>query len=246
MLRELLVAAQTLINKRHGADSAVAACFRKRMAEHRVPICIYRCENQNFGGFACPIGIAMHEHSLDIGSMAHEVAHLVLRHSAEQCAVEGAERNRNTWGLASLAWAVASRPAGWALLPAFAGLSYLRRHILNDLDAGGCPPELALPPQFLNPVTCGVAGEQVAGAGLPWQVLACPGRARMGSYRFLLPASCLLLPAGSNALSDEPQPVFPAGHSGFTRPANLQVAHELEADRLALLLMARRANAQHA
>lgn len=35
------------------------------------------------------------------------------------------------------------------------------------------------------------------------------------------------------------------GHPGFARPANMRVAHELEADRLGLLLMGRQASKKH-
>ena len=139
MLRELLVAAGDLIDERHGADSAVATRFRVRMAEHRVPICVYRCKDKTFGGFAGPAGIAIHEGSLTIGTVAHEVAHVVLRHSAEkQCSMEGPAHSRATWGLASLGWAAASRPAGWPLLPALTALSLVKGTILND-KTGGWP-----------------------------------------------------------------------------------------------------------
>ena len=58
-------------------------------------------------------------------------------------------------------------------------------------------------------------------------------------------ATCLPLPAGNGTLSDDPQPVVAPGRPGFTRRDNLIVAHELEADRLALLLMGRQAQTQH-
>jgi hypothetical protein len=139
MLRELSLAAGDLIDERHGADSAVAIRFRVRMAEHRVPICVYRCKDPNFGGFACPVGIAVHEGSLTIATVAHEVAHVVLRHSAEkQCSAEGAAHSRATWGLAALGWAAANRPAGWALLPALTALSLVKGTILKG-KTGGWP-----------------------------------------------------------------------------------------------------------
>ena len=61
--------------------------------------------------------------------------HVVLRHGAE---LECSTHSCTKWGAASLAWEIATSPAtgSWALIPALAGLSYLRVHILNDPSSG--------------------------------------------------------------------------------------------------------------
>lgn len=143
MLDEMLAAAEALIDERHGADSAVAARFREHMAGHAVPICVYRCKENTSGGFACAAGIAVHEDYLTVGTVAHEVAHVVLCHYAERESSLLSQRDvahsGAKWGLGSLAWAVASRPTGRALLSTLAGLSLMKGWILRRAaDPGRC------------------------------------------------------------------------------------------------------------
>lgn len=117
---KLLAAAAALVEETHGADSAVARRFQQQLPGFAAaPVRVFSCKDADVDGFCLLSGFAVWDKT-DVFTLAHELAHLLLRHPTEMLLLHHCSPSI-LWNHAAAAFACL-RPLNWSYLAARAVL----------------------------------------------------------------------------------------------------------------------------